>query len=189
MTAVRERLSVSNGPTSETCLPGGQPTCLDSGGSFLEVNQGDPEPIPVAEVVSVNESFTDALWESLDAIEAVPKRMIEGIGRCVFSRLPRWMARFMVDLSQFGAKAASILFLFSIWIALSLLPLALLVLDSDWLSKSPLTALFVITWTSVAVGSSIWGLLYTRGSWHWPRWPWRSKNRKAASTTIEDATR
>ena len=172
----------------ENSLAGGQLHCLHCTGCFEVDAQGHPQPVLAAVAVAADHPVTAACLGYLDNLEAKGKRMTEGAVRFLFDGLPQWLARFARSLVRIGAKALRVLVIFSVWFAVTFLPLAL-VMFAGWFPKGPYTVLFVLLWTILAAMGSVWGLKHAQGAWPRLRWLSRVKRPKTAGTAIVAGTR
>jgi|GEM_PF-5095573 len=161
----------------ENSAPGGTVTCPRCHRWFQLDGQGRPQRIPVAEAVAVDESSTGAFLEFLDVLETMGKRMNEGAVRFLIDGLPQWLARQMANLGRIAVKATRVLAVFSLWFALTCLPLALLMAGPSWFPRGIVAVLFVLAWTALALIGSLWGVKHARGQWP-ARW-WRFRRPKA----------
>jgi hypothetical protein len=121
----------------------------------------------------------NSLWNLLDELETLLKRMIAGVFRFAFFRLPRLAYNLVVCISPILAKIVRVLILLAIWVWLAILPgLAGLLFTQAldrlpwWVTPNPVLHWcavnqtscrgILLTWSIIAIVGSIWGAVYIR---------------------------
>jgi hypothetical protein len=154
-------------------LAGSEVECPKCGGRFRAGVAGDAgvEPPPPA--------TPDPPPTILDEVESLLWRMLAGVFRFAFLRLPRLAYDFIMHVSPTFAKVARILLLLAAWAAIAVAP-GLAAYDfrevrdrlAPWGDAAPAIAwcfgheagcrVVLAVWSGVALCGSVWGALYVR---------------------------
>jgi hypothetical protein len=110
---------------------------------------------PNLETLSMNSAL--CLW--LADVEDALERMIRGVFRFTFQRLPELAYRLMIEtIGPVAVRLMRVAFFLCVWLAVVFGP-GILVLP---LSAPASLAHVVMSWTCVAMIGSVWGLYYLR---------------------------
>jgi hypothetical protein len=131
--------------------------------AFSVDTQGQLRRIP--SVVAAKQ-FTDVL-QHLDNLETIGWRMIGGIGHFLTSTMWAWMRKQLILLGQIMVKAVRVAMVFTCWAVISFGPILLM----SKMRCEGLPVLMALAWTGLALGGSLWGVLYIRHRLRRPAMP------------------
>jgi hypothetical protein len=153
---------------------------------------------PMGQAQAVDEKSRGALWRALDKIEECLLKMIFGIFKFTFYRLPRFVWETIESWFPTILKIARVLILICIWLSLLIGPLAFIYYKLYGIRPHPIDieaeirvilevyGTWSLAWAGLALIGSFWGLVYVRReTWNWWRRrqetrsrPWEERNAK-----------